>query len=172
MVQNTMRTHRDDDPNGSFSGVVEVKFDFSSVVDPNFDTDNIERVSRSTGLWESVGLTSLGNDLYSVNLSLAGGDADLFRYKLTGGGALMAGLAGDFNGDGEVDGDDLAQWEDHYGVNLDGSDFLAWQKDRTNPGTITSSEASAVPEPTAGILLLVGVCCISASHRFQKVAVN
>jgi hypothetical protein len=81
-----------------------------------------------------------------------------------GGGVLFnsitvqtaAASPGDFNQDGEVDGDDLAAWELNFGTaglpyvagdadgddDVDGTDFLAWQ--RTVGGSVA---ATSVPEP-------------------------
>ena len=72
---------------------------------------------------------------------------------------------GDFNGDGTVDGADLAQWKGDFGINddsdangdgvTDGNDFLVWQR---NFGMSTSTAASvAVPEPTAWTLAVLGL---------------
>lgn len=69
----------------------------------------------------------------------------------------------DFDGDGDVDHDDLTKWQSDYGNNAgsdadgnghsDGSDFLTWQRQYT--GDLSSlSLTSAVPEPEAWIVLL------------------
>lgn len=70
---------------------------------------------------------------------------------------------GDFDGDGDVDGDDLGQWKGDFGQNgdsdadgdgdSDGADFLAWQQ---NLGmTAATPTAAAVPEPSAWMLCAV-----------------
>ena len=61
---------------------------------------------------------------------------------------------GDFDGDGDVDGDDEAKWEGDYALNdgsdadddgdSDGVDFLIWQR---NYGFGTLAGTTAVPEP-------------------------
>ncbi len=71
-------------------------------------------------------------------------------------------LVGDFNGDGFVDGADLAIWTANYGLQegatvsagdangdgvVDGTDFLVWQQNLSGSGA-----ASAVPEPHGGVL--------------------
>lgn len=71
---------------------------------------------------------------------------------------------GDFDGDGNVDATDLAQWQGDYGLNgdsdadndndSDGADFLAWQR---NFGTSALAASSAVPEPTSFALLILGL---------------
>ena len=79
-------------------------------------------------------------------------------------------LVGDFDSDGDVDSDDLVQWQSDYGVNgdsdadgdgdTDGADFLAWQR---NFGATTSTSALAVPEPSSLITLLLAA--LLPSHR-------
>ena len=78
----------------------------------------------------------------------------------------------DFDHDGDVDGDDLVQWQGDFGLNgesdsdsdgdSDGADFLAWQQQLGSvPAT---AAANAVPEPCA--LLVMGACgCAYASSR-------
>lgn len=78
-----------------------------------------------------------------------------------------ASIPGDFDGNGVVNGDDLAQWQGDYGANgnsdgdadgdSDGADFLIWQGDFDGlPSPLTS--VVAVPEPSsmvcAGLLVL------------------
>ena len=78
---------------------------------------------------------------------------------------VSSSVSGDFNSDGVVDGDDLAQWAEDFGVNhmsdadgdadSDGTDFLVWQR---NLG-LGVGTASAVPEPavTGWSILIVAV---------------
>jgi hypothetical protein len=69
-------------------------------------------------------------------------------------------LDGDFNDDGFVDSDDLNDpvlgWKARYGVDLDGNDFLAWQRN-LGAGTPTTATAGAVPEPSMSLLALLGI---------------
>jgi hypothetical protein len=69
-------------------------------------------------------------------------------------------IPGDFNGDGQVDDADLAQWESDFGTTLDGADLLVWQ---ANYGTGVAA-AGAVPEPTAAALAGL-VLALSAARR-------
>jgi len=79
----------------------------------------------------------------------------------------------DFDGDGDVDGDDLVRWENSFTYNAagdadedsdtDGSDFLIWQREYT--GTVPISSGIAVPEPTSLALLLVGIICYARRSR-------
>lgn len=66
-------------------------------------------------------------------------------------------ILGDFNHDGKVDHDDLSGplgWEERFGTDLDGHDFLDWQR---NFGANTASTAHLVPEPMSVWLLLIGI---------------
>jgi hypothetical protein len=69
-------------------------------------------------------------------------------------------LDGDFNGDGFVDADDLNDpvlgWKARYGVDLNGNDFLTWQRN-LGAGTLTTATAGAVPEPSMTLLALLGI---------------
>lgn len=69
-------------------------------------------------------------------------------------GSLMP-LPGDFDNDGDVDGEDLARWEANFGTNggADGADLLVWQQQFiSGVGLLAASQA--VPEPTAIGLLI------------------
>jgi hypothetical protein len=86
----------------------------------------------------------------------------------------------DFNDDGVVSGDDLAQWTSGFGATVgdgsdaavlgdadgdlvvDGNDFLAWQRQL---GTLGQSAASAVPEPSSVLLLIASGALLMAQMR-------
>ena len=80
---------------------------------------------------------------------------------------------GDFDGDHDVDADDLAQWQGDFGLNGDsdsnldgqssGSDFLAWQR-QFGSGVTALAASQAVPEPT-GFVLLAGMAVAGACFR-------
>lgn len=60
---------------------------------------------------------------------------------------------GDANGDDVIDGADLTAWRDQYG---------------TNPSTVATASTSAVPEPTALVLLLVSLTACAANRRVRS----
>lgn len=74
---------------------------------------------------------------------------------------FTTGLSADFDNDGDVDDDDLSQWESSYNVNAladanddgvsDGLDFLAWQQQYTGPSTAITT----VVEPGSLTLLAI-----------------
>lgn len=96
-------------------------------------------------------------------------DEDFFTFRQEYGIAWWGGdslsILGDFDSDGDVDGDDLSQWEGDYGLNgdsdadgdgdSDGTDFLAWQRN-FGTGVPLVASSQAVPEPSTCFLLASG----------------
>jgi hypothetical protein len=72
---------------------------------------------------------------------------------------------GDFDADGDVDADDLSQFQGDFGANglsdgdndsdSDGNDFLAWQRN-LGTGVAAVGAQTAVPEPAAWMLCALG----------------
>lgn len=107
-----------------------------------------------------------GDGAYDVLFS-GGGFADyLTQANIVGGEnvkidylALSAAWAADFNGDGAVDGEDLAKWRGDFAATAgsdadddgdsDGADLLVWQRQFGSGGT-----AAAIPEPATAAILL------------------
>lgn len=96
------------------------------------------------------------------------------------GPLAAAPLPGDFNGDGSVDGADLAAWKQHFGAAsgatlaqgdangdgaVNGSDFLVWQRNVTAGATTATPNAAPVPEPATAWLLLAGGLALAAGRR-------
>jgi len=80
-------------------------------------------------------------------------------------------VPGDFNGDGTVDGDDLTDpitgWRARFGVDLDGNDFLVWQRNlgARAAGTTVAVDALAVPEANAAMLCLASFMAMLSRRR-------
>ncbi|WP_428308268.1 dockerin type I domain-containing protein [Lacipirellula sp.] len=90
-------------------------------------------------------------------------------------------MQGDFNGNGVVDGADLAVWKTGYGTSgvashaqgdasgdgrVDGADFLVWQRQN---GSVGAPPAAAnVPEPASGLLLAAGLSVAISRRRASK----
>ncbi len=82
----------------------------------------------------------------------------------------------DFNGDGFVDADDLAQWQGDYGENSesdadgdgdsDGDDFLQWQ--RQLGGTPMNPAMLSVPEPSIRALISMCAALVASGSRMRR----
>jgi hypothetical protein len=82
--------------------------------------------------------------------------------------AVLPAFTADFDDDGDVDGDDLTQWQGDFSVNglsdadddgdSDGADFLAWQQQLGSPGSASAN--AAIPEPAAFLLFVVATAGI------------
>lgn len=132
------------------------------------------------------GIFEIPFSVYSTNLS----DVDTFAIdvvRMTGGFVLRsvttAGppLAGDFNRDGLVNGDDLNEFRSTFGRttaitvgygatlsadenqdgSVDGSDFLAWQRALSS----APQPGGPIPEPAAGILAAIALAVLHVGHR-------
>jgi hypothetical protein len=83
--------------------------------------------------------------------------------------ATPGGNPADFNGDGSVDGADLTEWRDGFGLtgqtnnstgdadadgDVDGADFLAWQQTLGALEVANDAISSSIPEPAASAVLL------------------
>jgi enediyne biosynthesis protein E4 len=87
---------------------------------------------------------------------------------------LTVWTPGDFDGDGEVDGADYAEWRGDFGLDggsdsdgdgdSDGADFLFWQRQLGN-GERAVAVNTAVPEPGAGWLAALGATRMFARRR-------
>ncbi|HEX6960811.1 MAG TPA: hypothetical protein VF175_03015 [Lacipirellula sp.] len=88
----------------------------------------------------------------------------------------LAGVPGDFDLDGDIDGADLGVWRDGFGTlagatpadgnadgdgDVDGGDFLIWQRSLgTSPPAAAMAAIQAVPEP-ASLLLAAGLLVLA-----------
>lgn len=90
-------------------------------------------------------------------------------------------LAGDFDEDHDVDGDDLADWKNGYGTigpathgdgdadfdyDVDGNDFLVWQRQVGDANALPAS--APLPEPSSAALALAAAALAVRSRRFTK----
>jgi hypothetical protein len=88
-----------------------------------------------------------------------------------------ANLPGDFDADGDVDGADFVAWQTNFPLasgatlamgdadgdgDVDGADFVVWQ---THFPTSSGGAAAPVPEPAAGLSLLLAVAVLAAARR-------
>ena len=131
------------------------------------------------------GELSLGLAYNETVFGAANGDLQ-FAYGVAGGPQLTgsviyvvggAGVLGDYNGNGVVDGPDLGVWRGTFCTNvtvgfgadgtgdgrIDGADFLFWQ--RRLAATSTTVVMQPSPEPQSFVLAGVGLGCLGAARR-------
>jgi hypothetical protein len=114
-----------------------------------------------------------------VGLPFHGLAPDLGAFETT---PVVIFAAADFDEDGDVDGDDLGDWQTGYGTmsgaahgdgdadedgDVDGADFLAWQRGYA-PAPAAASASVAVPEPTTIALFILTALAIGG--RRQRVS--
>jgi hypothetical protein len=163
--------------NSTITGSVTLAYDVTAIITDAAKLSTTDRILGSIGAYGDVGdrgLTLSGADYIAVsadrrtltyNLTVANNDVLEFRIL------TLPTLPTDFNGDGEVDAADLAQWNSSadattgfadadFDGDSDGADFLAWQ--RTLGTTATSA---VVPEPAAGLL---GAIALGVAFGLQQ----
>ena len=92
---------------------------------------------------------------------------DFFAEKVTA--TVVTPYSADFDGDGDVDQDDLIDpvdgWQARYGVDLDGFDFLAWQREFGSGVSSLVTTSEAVPEPSSLLLLTLAIAMLFSRRR-------
>lgn len=87
-------------------------------------------------------------------------------------------LSGDFDGDDDVDGDDLNNWKTgfasseadaDYDGDSDGADFLAWQRN-LGTGVPAVPATVVIPEPSAWLLTVVGLLLLPSARSTQRLS--
>ena len=132
-----------------------------------------------TGLLQIARAFSEPSGIYDVSELAGYAPGSILLSSMQGGPAQLSALIspsalkitelklGDFDGDGDVDGDDFLLWQRNFPVldgtagsssgdangdgNVDGDDFLVWQENFPYPTVLSS-----VPEPNSLMLLALG----------------
>ena len=158
--------------------------DNSDLFNPEFDLLDISGMADIDGQLELTlinGFTPNATDTFSIlssstlagmfsnvangaRLDLSAGGTGSFQVDYTGTSVILSNFSAttftaDFDQDGGVDGDDLTDlvngWQARYGVDLDGSNFLDWQR-QFGSGVPLLASSQTVPEPSTAALLLLG----------------
>ncbi|MDC0936429.1 autotransporter-associated beta strand repeat-containing protein [Pirellulales bacterium] len=126
----------------------------------------------SNAIWTFDALAASSWDISGVSIFV---DGTTNRVVLTG--LAVSPFTADFDNDGDVDGDDLAQWVGDFGGtgsdadndgDSDGADFLSWQQQFT--GNLNPISASTtVPEPST-LVLLIGLAALGILARRRECA--
>jgi autotransporter-associated beta strand protein len=80
---------------------------------------------------------------------------------------LSVTVAGDFNGNGTVDGADYVVWRNGLGTTFQQSDYGVWRSHFGQSASAATS-AGAVPEPTSCLLLAVGAVLLRVAPRHLR----
>ena len=122
---------------------------------------------------QSFAVLSAGT-LVASGLRLAGPGAEMFSMSAVGSDLVLTFATADFDGNGSVNADDLAVWQDQFGGSaggqgdgdndgdVDGADFLRWQRHLEAP--VAAPINASVPEPS-GLALGVSMTILGVMLR-------
>lgn len=120
------------------------------VFDAFFDTSNLGAFANTF-------------TIYLSDEDLLGAQQSTLSLTLLGEVIAAPGLAGDYNGDGRVDAADYTVWRDGNSPDDSQAGYDLWAD---NYGaTSAPSAAVSVPEPTAAVLVLVGMASLVGRRR-------
>ena len=94
-------------------------------------------------------------------------DGALDEIRIATDPLVIPGIPGDFDDDGDVDGNDFLVWQQGFGDEFDAGDLTEWQSHFGEGGNVTAA-ASAVPEPAAAMLMLLGLGWFAVARRRQR----
>ncbi len=138
------------------------------------DNDGTDPIVGTFATWTTV-LAPFGNNLYRFTIDYTAGDGNDIALVTQG----VAGVLGDYNGDGVVDAGDYTVWHDalgatvapYFGADGDGSgtideaDYDVWKSYYGAMAGSGSLANSAVPEPASAILTMLAVVLAAVCRR-------
>ena len=139
---------------------------------------------RAGDFWELITASSVGGTFASTSFPPISGllwdlDYNPTNVILNLIQGAMGGIGADFDGDGDVDGADLAIWRQNVGLmpalqadgdadgdgDVDGNDFLRWQRQVPGPGVPLTPSGAPVPEPGALALAAIALAFTIRARR-------
>lgn len=158
----------------TLNGSLDVDFSTTPTVGQQFAIMSYGSLTGTFASFDSLVDSPAGPDTVKLSIDYGTGSGSQILVKVD---SLVAPtIPGDFNGDGNVDATDLTAWKNNYPIAagaavaqgdanndaaVDGADFLVWQRNFTgSPGGIAT-----IPEPAAGLLLMVGGACVLRRKR-------
>lgn len=159
----------------------EVWFDVTDYV------DDVRTGTTDNGLAVHSLTTADGWQIY---LNGAQSPDEAFRPRLIvasgNAGIVNPGLAGDFNGDGKVDGGDYVVWRDRFGTSdnlggngnesggsagtVDNADYLYWRANFGASGGGGGLQGAGVPEPATLLLVIGAALAVSCGMRKRSMS--
>jgi hypothetical protein len=128
------------------------------------ETLSVQWYDPRTGILSTV--ASIAGGLVNTPFTAPDGNDWVLRLKVES----VPELGADFDNDRDVDGGDLTDpvngWEARFGVDLDGFDFLVWQR-QFGSGVPPLSASTALPEPSS-IVMLVGLTVAGILARRER----
>jgi serralysin len=140
--------------------------------------------SAAAGLAESLANISLPSaGQYYVRVSGSTASVQLYQLQLSVESAVVT-QPGDFDGDGDADGNDLLQWQRNFGKSgaelagdgnndgvVNGLDLTIWKSNFGESLSSVAAVAATVPEPAAATLFLLGAAMPfrrKKAHKTQR----
>jgi hypothetical protein len=154
------------------SGPATLDGDLTVLLDSGF-------APRAGDAFDLMNWSSVAGSFDSLNLPALAADLAWATSRLDSVGLLSVTFGADFDEDGDVDGDDLANWKSGYGAagmathgqgdangdrTVDGADFLLWQRQVG----LHVAVAAAVPEPATASLVAVLTLATAAVRRRRR----
>jgi autotransporter-associated beta strand protein len=134
----------------------------------NIGTGSVSLAAQAGDSFDIFSFASVSGSFDAINLpTLSGGLGWDTSSLLVNGQLAVVSVQnpGDFDGDGDVDGRDFLAWQRGQSPNpLSAGDLAVWQANYGQAGPLTAS-STAVPEPGATVLILLGIAGLSTRAR-------